>query len=45
MSKLYVLGQEIRDSKNYDVKVVENYFDNGDSFTASVSLLPKKSAN
>lgn len=42
LSKLYVLGQEIRDSKNYDVKVVENYLDNGDSFTASVSFLPKE---
>ena len=40
LSKLYVLGQEIRDNKNYDVKVVENYLDNGDSFTASVSFLP-----
>ena len=28
--------------KNYDVKIVENYHDNGDSFTASVSFLPKE---
>lgn len=40
LSKLYIVEQEVRNSKNYDVKIVENYHDNGDSFTASVSFLP-----
>lgn len=40
LSKLYIVEQEVRNSKNYDVKIVENYLDNGDSFMASVSFLP-----
>lgn len=44
LSKLYIVEQEVRNSKNYDVKIVENYLDNGDSFMASVSFLPKEKA-
>ena len=42
LSKLYIVEQEVRNSKNYDVKIVENYHDDSDSFTASVSFLPKE---